>query len=69
MLVDNVTLVVKAGDGGNGAATFARTSMKARGGPETGVTVPSTMGLVKMPIISWCTYHSGRVLPMLLRVR
>jgi GTP-binding protein len=36
MLVDNVTLVVKAGDGGNGAATFARTSMKARGGPDGG---------------------------------
>lgn len=36
MFVDNVTLVVKAGDGGNGAATFARTSMKARGGPDGG---------------------------------
>lgn len=36
MLIDNVRLVVKAGDGGNGAATFARTSMKARGGPDGG---------------------------------
>lgn len=36
MLIDNVPLVVKAGDGGNGAATFARTSMKARGGPDGG---------------------------------
>lgn len=36
MLIDNVPLIVKAGDGGNGAATFARTSMKARGGPDGG---------------------------------
>lgn len=36
MLVDNVTIVVKAGDGGNGAATFARSSGKARGGPDGG---------------------------------
>jgi len=36
MLVDNVTLVVKAGDGGNGAATFARSAAKARGGPDGG---------------------------------
>lgn len=36
MLIDNVPLVVRAGDGGNGAATFARTSMKARGGPDGG---------------------------------
>ncbi len=36
MLIDNVTIIVKAGDGGNGAATFARTSMKARGGPDGG---------------------------------
>lgn len=36
MLIDTVPLVVRAGDGGNGAATFARTSMKARGGPDGG---------------------------------
>lgn len=36
MLVDNVTIVVKAGDGGNGAATFARNAMTARGGPDGG---------------------------------
>ena len=36
MLIDNVTLVVKAGDGGNGVATFQRTAMKARGGPDGG---------------------------------
>ena len=36
MLIDNVTIIVKAGDGGNGAATFAHTSMKARGGPDGG---------------------------------
>ncbi len=36
MLVDNITLVVRAGNGGNGAATFARTSMSAKGGPDGG---------------------------------
>lgn len=36
MLIDNVTIEIKAGDGGNGAATFARTSMSARGGPDGG---------------------------------
>lgn len=36
MLIDNVTIILKAGDGGNGAATFAHTSMKARGGPDGG---------------------------------
>jgi GTP-binding protein len=36
MLVDNVTLVVKAGDGGNGAATFLRNGLTARGGPDGG---------------------------------
>lgn len=36
MLVDNVTLVVKAGDGGNGAATFRRDAMTSRGGPDGG---------------------------------
>lgn len=36
MLIDNVTLVVKAGDGGNGAATFRRDAMTAHGGPDGG---------------------------------
>lgn len=36
MLVDNVTLTIKAGDGGNGAATFLRNGMTARGGPDGG---------------------------------
>ncbi len=36
MLIDNVTLVVKAGNGGNGAATFLRNAMTARGGPDGG---------------------------------
>jgi GTP-binding protein len=36
MLVDNVTLTIKAGDGGNGAATFLRNGMTAKGGPDGG---------------------------------
>ena len=36
MLVDNITLLVKAGNGGNGAATFLRNSMTAKGGPNGG---------------------------------
>ncbi len=36
MLVDNVTLYIKAGDGGNGAATFLRNGQTARGGPDGG---------------------------------
>ncbi len=36
MLIDNVTLVVKAGDGGDGAATFRRDAMTAHGGPDGG---------------------------------
>lgn len=36
MLVDNVTLIVRAGDGGNGAATFAHVAMGHRGGPDGG---------------------------------
>ena len=36
MLIDNVTLVVKAGCGGNGAATFRRDAMTAHGGPDGG---------------------------------
>lgn len=36
MLVDNVTLLVKAGNGGDGAATFLRNSVKPKGGPDGG---------------------------------
>lgn len=36
MLIDDVTLVIKAGDGGNGAATFRRDAMTAHGGPDGG---------------------------------
>jgi len=36
MLVDDINLTVKAGDGGNGAATFRRDAMTARGGPDGG---------------------------------
>lgn len=36
MLIDNVTLIVRAGDGGNGAATFKRDGMSAYGGPDGG---------------------------------
>lgn len=36
MLVDKVTLTIKAGDGGNGAATFLRNGMTAKGGPDGG---------------------------------
>ena len=36
MLIDNVTLVVKAGDGGKGAATFRRDAISAKGGPDGG---------------------------------
>lgn len=36
MLVDNVILTVKAGDGGNGAATFLRNGQTAKGGPDGG---------------------------------
>lgn len=36
MLIDTVTIVVKAGDGGNGVATFRRNAMTARGGPDGG---------------------------------
>lgn len=36
MLVDNVTLHVKAGKGGNGAATFLRNGLTAKGGPDGG---------------------------------
>ncbi len=36
MLVDNVNLYIKAGNGGNGAATFLRNGMTSRGGPDGG---------------------------------
>lgn len=36
MLVDNVTLVIKAGDGGKGAATLLRNGQTSRGGPDGG---------------------------------
>lgn len=36
MLVDNVKLTIKAGNGGNGAATFLRNGMTAKGGPDGG---------------------------------
>ncbi|OGH15202.1 MAG: hypothetical protein A3H50_00670 [Candidatus Levybacteria bacterium RIFCSPLOWO2_02_FULL_37_10] len=36
MLVDNINLLVKAGNGGNGAATFLRNAQKFRGGPDGG---------------------------------
>ncbi len=36
MLVDNINLIVKGGNGGNGAATFLRNEGKAKGGPDGG---------------------------------
>ena len=36
MLVDNINLIIKAGNGGNGAATFLRNEMTAKGGPDGG---------------------------------
>jgi GTPase len=36
MLVDSVTITVKAGSGGNGAATFRRDGQTAKGGPDGG---------------------------------
>jgi len=36
MLVDNIGLIIKAGNGGNGAATFLRNEMTAKGGPDGG---------------------------------
>lgn len=36
MLVDNIGLIVKAGNGGNGAATFLRNGQTAKGGPDGG---------------------------------
>src|SRR3989344_4437733 len=36
MLVDEVHILVKAGNGGNGSASFIRNSQTARGGPDGG---------------------------------
>lgn len=36
MLVDNIKLIVRGGDGGNGAATFRSDGQTARGGPDGG---------------------------------
>ncbi len=36
MLVDNISIQIKAGNGGNGAATFLRNGQTARGGPNGG---------------------------------
>jgi GTPase len=36
MLVDNVGLIIKAGNGGDGAATFLRNETTAKGGPDGG---------------------------------
>lgn len=36
MLVDNINLIIKAGNGGDGAATFLRNEMTAKGGPDGG---------------------------------
>jgi GTPase len=36
MLVDEATVTVKAGNGGNGAATFKRNAQTAKGGPDGG---------------------------------
>jgi GTPase len=36
MLVDNIGLIIKAGNGGDGAATFLRNEMTAKGGPDGG---------------------------------
>lgn len=36
MLVDNIPLIVKAGNGGDGAATFLRNESTAKGGPDGG---------------------------------
>lgn len=36
MLVDSVTLIIKAGNGGNGKASFKRNAQTAKGGPDGG---------------------------------
>ena len=36
MLVDNVNILIKAGNGGNGALSFKRNAQTAKGGPDGG---------------------------------
>ena len=36
MLIDNINLIVKAGNGGDGASTFLKNEGKAKGGPDGG---------------------------------
>lgn len=36
MLVDNIDLIIKAGNGGNGAVTFLRNGQTSKGGPDGG---------------------------------
>ncbi len=36
MLVDDITLIIKAGNGGNGSAAFLRNGLTAKGGPDGG---------------------------------
>ena len=36
MLVDNIKLLIRAGSGGNGAATFRSDGQTAMGGPDGG---------------------------------
>ncbi|HET9946856.1 MAG TPA: GTPase ObgE [Patescibacteria group bacterium] len=36
MLVDDITITIKAGDGGNGAVSFKRNAQTAKGGPDGG---------------------------------
>lgn len=36
MLIDDITITIKAGDGGNGAVSFMRNARTARGGPDGG---------------------------------
>src|SRR6266540_2828749 len=36
MLIDDVKITIKAGDGGNGAVSFMRNARTARGGPDGG---------------------------------
>jgi len=36
MLIDDITILIKAGDGGNGSVSFMRNARTARGGPDGG---------------------------------
>ncbi len=36
MLIDDIVIVVKAGDGGNGAVSFLRNAGNPKGGPDGG---------------------------------